>query len=535
MNEASALDKLIETNEFPIVFIGSGLPMRYLENFPNWRGLLQYLWSLTDEQSDFYAFLNRIRNDIAKENKHLKQNELDYLTNINVGTILEEKINELFYEEKIVIDGFSQKEAYEKNISPFKKILANKFLQYELKEEMINEFEYFKKMLIKTQIILTTNYDTLIEDTYNAVSTYGIETYIGQKGFFEQTIGYAELYKLHGCATEPQSLIIAENDYGKFNKNSVLISAKIISTLLHSPIVFLGYSLTDENVRKIIKDFSSSLSEKELSKLESRIIVVEREEGVEEIKEVVVTETDLNCRLTLIKTDNFEAVYKKISQVNQGVAPSEVRKYQHIIKDLIVDRGKQGALKSVLVAPNQLDELERMIENKNLIVALGDNTYIFAMPDVITYVYDYIFEKDELNSDIVLRFVASQLTKSRLPFIKYVNPETIIQSNLHPHEKEKLRQRLTNHGDLSEQIDMMNKSYKISYNSVQDILNTDYTVKKKCSVIAYNINNLNLKEVQDYIKEQLEQLKENGEAHINTELRRLILIYDLKKYKRDNA
>jgi len=201
----SALDKLIKNNEFPIVFIGSGLSMRYLRNFPNWRGLLEYLWNLTAKQSDFYAFLNRTRSDIEKENKDLKQPELDYLTNIKVGTILEEKINELFYQEKIKIDNFSQKEAFEKKISPFKKVLSNKFLKYEFKEEMLDEFEYFKKMLIKTQIILTTNYDTLIEDAYNSISNYGIKTYIGQKGFFEQTIGYAELYKLHGCATEPKS------------------------------------------------------------------------------------------------------------------------------------------------------------------------------------------------------------------------------------------------------------------------------------------------------------------------------------------
>jgi SIR2-like domain len=531
----SALDKLIKNNEFPIVFIGSGLSMRYLRNFPNWRGLLQYLWNLTTEQSDFYAFLNRIRNDIAKENKGLNQSELDYLTNIRVGTILEEKINELFYHEKIKIDNFSQKEAFEEKISPFKKVLSNKFLKYEFKEEMLDEFEFFKKMLIKTQIILTTNYDTLIEDAYNSISNYGIKTYIGQKGFFEQTIGYAELYKLHGCATEPKSLIITENDYKQFDKNSVLISAKIISQLLHSPIVFLGYSLTDQNIRNIIKDFSSSLSEKELMRLESKIIVVEREEGLNKIIEERINDSDLNCRFTHIRTDNFEEIYKKIAEINQGVAPSEVRKYQHIIKNLIIERGKEGTLNSLLVAPDQLDELEKKIGNKKLIVALGDNTYIFAMPDVVTYVYDYVFEKDELNTDIVLRFLANQVPKSRLPFLRHVSQETISNSNLHPHEKEKLKQRLENHGDFSKEKRMINKWYQIKYNTLEDILNENYPQERKYGIIAYNIDNLNFTDVENYIKEEVQKLKENGEARISSELRRLILLYDLKKNKRDNA
>ncbi|WJP99235.1 SIR2 family protein [Geobacillus stearothermophilus] len=531
----SALDELIKNNEFPIVFIGSGLSMRYLKNSPNWRGLLEDLWSLTKEKSDFYAFLNRTRSDIEKENKNLKQPELDYLTNIRVGTILEEKINELFYHEKINIDDFSQREAFEKKISPFKKVLSNKFLKYEFKEEMLDEFEYFKKMLIKTQIILTTNYDTLIEDAYNSISSYGIKTYIGQKGFFEQTIGYAELYKLHGCATEPRSLIITEDDYKQFDKNSVLISAKIISQLLHSPIVFLGYSLTDQNIRKIIKDFSSSLSDEELIRLESKIIVVEREEGLDKIIEETMNDSDLNCRFTYIRTDNFREIYNKLAQINQGVAPSEVRKYQHIIKKLIIERGKEGTLKSLLVSPRQLDELEQKINNEKLIVALGDNTYIFAMPDVITYVYDYIFEKNELNTDIVLRFLASQTTKSRLPFLRYVTNETISNSNLHPHEKEKLRQRLENHGDISKQKEMINKWYQIKFDNLEDILKEKYPQEREYGVIAYNIDNLDFSAVENYIKRAVERLKENGEAKISSELRRLILLYDLKKNKRDNA
>lgn len=117
-------------------------------------------------------------------------------------------------------------------------------------------------MLMKAQIILTTNYDTFIEDEYNSQSKYGIKKYIGQQGFFKQTVGYAELYKIHGCTTEASSLIINDEDYRRFDKDSVLISAKIISMLLHSPIIFLGYSLTDRNIRKIIKDFTGHLMRK---------------------------------------------------------------------------------------------------------------------------------------------------------------------------------------------------------------------------------------------------------------------------------
>lgn len=41
-------------------------------------------------------------------------------------------------------------------------------------------------MLMKTQIILTTNYDIFIEDEYNSLSKYGVKKYIGQQGFLSK-------------------------------------------------------------------------------------------------------------------------------------------------------------------------------------------------------------------------------------------------------------------------------------------------------------------------------------------------------------
>lgn len=62
--------------------------------------------------------------------------------------------------------------------------------------------------------------------------------------------------------------------------------------LLHSPIIFLGYSLTDRNVRKIIKDFTCSLSEEEKLELEKRLIVVQWESDMKEIEEEVKGEKE---------------------------------------------------------------------------------------------------------------------------------------------------------------------------------------------------------------------------------------------------
>ena len=37
----NSLEKLVDNNEFPIVFIGAGIPKRFLVDFPNWTDLLK--------------------------------------------------------------------------------------------------------------------------------------------------------------------------------------------------------------------------------------------------------------------------------------------------------------------------------------------------------------------------------------------------------------------------------------------------------------------------------------------------------------
>lgn len=522
----SVLDSMIEENQFPIIFIGAGIPKRYLEDYPSWSELLKFLWDASKEAGDFYGYLNRIRNDILTP--EMTNSEIDYYTNIAVASDLEAKINSLFYEENLNIENFNQEMAYKTSLSPLKRLLANKFSNYKLKEKTHSEYIHFKNMLQKAQIILTTNYDTLIQDSYKDDKNE-LKTYIGQKGFFEQTIGYAELYKLHGCTNEPNTLVITKDDYDRFNKNSILISAKIISMLLHSPIIFLGYSLTDVNVRKIIKDFVQSLSSEELAKLENRLIVVEYKKSEVELIEEKVNDSELNCRLTVIKTDNFLEIYKKIGKIDQGVAPAEVRRYQQVIKELIVSRGKEGTLNSLLISPDQLDDLERLIGNKNLIVAIGDQTIIYAMPDTVGYISDYMDESKQQNIDIMLRFIAKQAFKTRIPFARYATHENINNSSLYKTEKEKLFERIKRVTYDSELKRI--KLNKIHFNNLDDIIKQNYKIDKEQGVISYNIDDLDLRDVEQYIKIKVKELKESQEEHVSTSLRQLILLYDLRKHR----
>lgn len=540
MRNGNILDVLKSNNEFPILFIGSGISKRYLVNFPSWDELLELFWQQIGMSMSFYGQLNILRDKLKRENSTLHDKDIEYYSNLEMSSLIEENYNRKFNEGEIEIEGFTPKDVSFTGISPFKMGISKAFENYQIKENMRGEIEAFKKALTKSQIMITTNYDTFIEDCYDSSSQYGVKTYIGQSGFFEQTIGYAELYKIHGSITKPKSIVISNDDYKSFEANSILISAKIISMLIHSPIIFMGYSLTDLNVRKFIKDFASSLSSEDPVFLEERLIIIEWMDGEQGLIEEVIYDNELNCRFTVIKTDNFNLIYEYLYKIDQGVAPSEIRKYQHIIKQLVVDTGKEGALRSVLLSPIELEEIEQMLNqrgtlNEKLVVALGDSTVIFKIPNKLTYLEDYIFEKEELTTDVILRFLANDPGGGRFPFIKYVSKEKIEKSNLHDYEKEKLRQRLKNHGNLSNQLKSISKSYSIKMDKFEDILEKEYVADREYNLIAYNVQRLDFQKVEEYIKQKVKELVDAGEGKVNTSFRRLLLVYDLVKNKRSDA
>lgn len=521
------LQYLINKNQFPIIFIGAGISKRYLKDYPSWIELLERLWNDTGNEEDFYAHLLKVQ----KEIKDIKSKvELEHMVNTIVATDIETNVYDLFTNSKLTIDGLSFKDVYNNNISPFKKLLSNKFSSYELKDNIEDEYSKFKEMLHKAQIIITTNYDCFIENSYGNDNNKLVK-YIGENGMFNQSTGYAELYKIHGCCEIADSIIITKKDYEKFDKKSILISSKIISLLLNSPIIFLGYSLTDINVRKIIRDFSTSLSNEELELLENNLIFIDWEKGQPEIIETTEYDAELGCRYKIIKTDNYSKIYDSICSIEQGVTPLEVRKYLHVIKKIIVEKGVQGKLDNILVSNDDLDEIiSQGLKDKNLVVAIGDEKLVYVMPTLNAYFYDYINEDFEQNIDTVFLYLLTQ--HGRIPIKKYINQSNLEKCSLHKDDKERLLNKIKKY-NKDETLEKIKSTLKRSFNDFEDIEDIKcqrYNKKyMEYNCIIYNINSIPLYQLKDYLLEELKVCIENKEQP-ESALRKLVVCYDRKKY-----
>lgn len=528
------LDNLVEKNTYPIVFIGSGMSMRYFKNFPNWDGLIKTIWTkaFQGKDDDYYMFMNQLRLEIQEEYPDATESYLSYQLNISASSVIEKKFNEAYISGEIIIENYSNKDYFETGVSPFKKEISNIFENLKIRDEKIEEYEIYKKFLSKAKIILTTNYDEVVENAYNSiVSSNPIDTYVGQEGFLRENVGYAELYKIHGSIRNPSSIVITNDDYKLFKKNSILISAKIISSLINSPIIFLGYSLTDENIRSIIRDFSGSLNKEDSISASERIILVERQEGVNRLSESKIMEKDLGIELTQIITDNFSLLFKTINEINEGVSSAFINQYSKLFKKLIIERGKEGTLETLLVSPNELGELEKNEQlRKNAAVVMADSAVVYAYPLLIDYFISY-FQGDKLITDVGLHYIASQLPKTNIPFWWYVDNLDLDRSSLNANEKDKIKSRIVRFSDLEEQIGKINKYNKIEVHSEQDLEKLNYPEKKKTDIVSFNINNLDEEFVRRFILDSLSTLKEKNEFKIDTPLRRLCVLYDIKYIK----
>ncbi|WP_297581199.1 SIR2 family protein [uncultured Lactobacillus sp.] len=434
------LENIKHKNQFPIIFIGSGITKRYFENAPDWETLLLNIWEEVDSKDNFY-----------KENYNLNKKYAndDFKRNVELAKELSNKYNDAFYEQKVKLENLSLKDAYEKRINPFKQRVANVFSSLISKNDFEEEKEAFSKMLVKARMVITTNYDLFIEDSYKKAKT-SVQVHIGNRGLFEKTEDYGELYKIHGSISDVNSIVITSEDYSRNESKSALIDAKILSNLTESPIIFLGYSLTDKNVQRLLNSFVEN-APFDISQAASRIGVVTFSEGEKEIKEVIEGLANNRIHYTSLKTDNFLEVYNSLASINQSITPAEIRKYEANFRRIIEIKGQQQTLKTVLADYEDISKLsDKEIKNKKIVVAFGDEKILYKVPTYVEYLINYFTNNNDFSSSIAIKFIAQQTSNTPLPIKKYINQiKTEIHNSDSEKEKIKLEKRLRNYGSLT--------------------------------------------------------------------------------------
>ena len=515
------LNELRERNQFPIIFIGSGITQRYFENAPTWVGLLKELWSDLDDEEQFYKKLLELKSETNS----------DFESYLRLADYLEERVNQAFLNGTIEIEGLDFKKVHEENISPFKQLIANKVKMFKRREGFDEEIAEFSKMLARARMIITTNYDTFIEECFDNVKT-GIKVNIGNKGLFSKTSDFGELYKIHGSITDVNSISITSKDYNDNESKAPIINAKILSNLVDAPILFFGYSLTDENIRKLLIDFANN-SPYDISEASQKIGVVNYKKDESNIIEVISNLSDLSVYYTQLTTDNFIDIYKSVSQIDQGFLPSEIYRYETAFRKIIEVKGADKELKTVLTTYIDLSNMSvEEIRDKNIVVAFGDGRYIYRFPDMKAYLEDYFATESDMPNEIVLGFLEKQPTNSYFPLKKYlklVEEGSIDTSN--KRRSEKLLRLFTKESDFkydelkSNMEKLISRTHLTSFKgkkTIEEILAIPLIPKQQKYVyIASNIELFEESELRQFVIDCIQ-----NDDYKNTYFRKLLKLYD---------
>lgn len=109
------------------------------------------------------------------------------------------------------------------------------------------------------QTIITTNYDTLLEDTYgnNCVVVRSAQDCTNLPN------DKVRIYKIHGDFSNTDNLIVTKNDYRKYFAESSDNSLwrLVQSLLLTKDVLFIGYSLEDDNVFTILENIQKDTNQ----------------------------------------------------------------------------------------------------------------------------------------------------------------------------------------------------------------------------------------------------------------------------------
>lgn len=521
----NALETIIESKKLPVLFIGSGISRRYLYHFPDWESLLKS--SFYKVHKDSYYYQNHF-------DKLKRQGLNTFEINKELGSIIENDFNEAFYQRKIKIKTENPNWA-STGVSPYKMYLSQKFKKLNIyhTDWVMNEIDEFKKLKNKVSAVITTNYDQLIEkilfDTDFTVYKHQYEM------FSADSYNIAEIYKIHGCVTDADSIVITNNDYQFFEESRKLFIAKMLTLFAESPIIFLGYSFTDENIQKIVLDFLNCLSPKDIETIHEHLIFISWKKGEYDIKEihrVITTKNGKQIPITELQTDNYLLVYQTLNKITPGISPVKVRETRRIVKRIVDKSLSQGNNTALIVG---IDDLDRISETKDLAIAIGYREDFISksgyrdFPETVI-IEDILKDNQNLDSKSVCFDRYRSISPQRvLPIFKYAKD---ISENIDCESKiyKYIQSKNSKDKIISNTIQKTIKNYPVVNNSdeLKAKLSTFEDINKKCMFILKNINILSSYELRELLIDMFDAFSLDPNKY--TQYKRCVLYLDFLDY-----
>lgn len=484
----------------PVLFVGAGFSLRYLENSYTWEGLLKYIsYELTGNNEMF----------LDLKSKHQKSDG-DYSYEKIAGNIemlfnnqLSEDRNGKFKE---INDIFYHNMENDINLSRFKIYISKLQSDLNIRNEKQDEIDALKKVRKNIGSTITTNYDGLLERLFEFSPLVGNDILLSNP--------YGSVYKIHGCVTEPDKIIITDEDYAMFDKKYELIRAQLLSLFIHNPIIFIGYNIGDDNIRKLLKTVFTYVppNSEVAKKIKSNFLVVEYDEGSDNLDiydHDIVLEDMVTIRVNKIKTDNFLGIYNSLASIQLPVSAMDIRKVQNVVKDIY----EGGNIQVSIV--NDVNNLK----NDEKVLAIGNiNRISYEYQNMGELMENYFKIIEEDNFQLLQLIDSHKIQKEQFfPIFAFsgINSDLKCIDALKEQQIKKLKNTL----------ERIPENRRVSDITIEQIIKNDRVpLSGKTMAIVYAI----LKQQLDNsdIKKYLINLSDKQ----NTEYRKVLCAYDFIRY-----
>lgn len=306
----------------PFMFVGSGFSKRYI-GIPSWGEILS---SFCENIKPFKYYLAKSGGDLPATSSLIADDFFEMAW-----------ANKYYQADLAELDIKSKSDVLKFYISKYISDLYEKRLAEELHPGEIQKLE-----TLSVDSIITTNWDCFLEDLFQ-----GYTTYVGQKELVSSNPhGIGEIYKIHGCISCPSTMVLTKEDYSEFKKKYAYLAAKLATFLVEHPIVFVGYSLQDENVKQIIESLAACLGDNVQERLRNNLILVQRngEGRLEGIETTQFKVFDYTIPLTTVTTDDFGIVYDAISSVKRRIPARILRFLKEEIYQIVKTNDPKGRI-----------------------------------------------------------------------------------------------------------------------------------------------------------------------------------------------
>jgi hypothetical protein len=312
----SLTEHLAKIGTAPFLFVGSGLSRRYVK-LEDWERLLRRFSDGLPHPFEYYKA--KASSDLPATARLIADAFYDiWWTNAKFGA------SQTAFKDRVTNNASCLK--YE--IAQY--IAAKK---YAIGENIENDREIELLKSATVDGVITTNWDTFFESLFP-----DFEVFVGQEQvLFSNSQGIAELYKIHGCVTEPNSLILTTEDYEEFNQRNAYLAAKLLTIFVEHPVIFLGYSLSDENIRSILRQIASCLTNDNIHQLQDRLIFVQRDAASkgDSFESSVLQINSHTLPVTIIRTNDYCQVYEPLSALRRRFSARLLRKMKEHIYELV--------------------------------------------------------------------------------------------------------------------------------------------------------------------------------------------------------